>query len=74
VLVGANRLQYTNTARTVRLVDGKPCCAAHAGLLARADVTAEALSAYNLAIGLECGPALREFLQHKHRELSSASG
>jgi hypothetical protein len=24
VLVGANRLQHTNTATTVRLVDGKP--------------------------------------------------
>ena len=36
-----------------------------------AGATAEALGAYDLAIGLERDPAVRRFLQRKRTELSS---
>ena len=55
-----------------RLADYQPYWAARADLLARAGATAEALGAYDLAIGLERDPALRRFLQRKRIELSSA--
>jgi RNA polymerase sigma-70 factor (ECF subfamily) len=56
-----------------RLADYQPYWAARADLLARAGATAEALGAYELAIGLERDPAVRRFLQRKRAELSSAS-
>jgi RNA polymerase sigma-70 factor (ECF subfamily) len=55
-----------------RLADYQPYWAARADLLARAGATAEALRAYDLAIGLERDPAVRRFLQRKRIELSSA--
>ncbi|CAE6690823.1 hypothetical protein R69658_02975 [Paraburkholderia aspalathi] len=55
-----------------RLADYQPYWAARADLLARAGATAEALGAYDLAIGLERDPAVRRFLQRKRTELSSA--
>ncbi|AUT64264.1 RNA polymerase sigma factor [Paraburkholderia terrae] len=56
-----------------RLADYQPYWAARADLLARAGATAEALRAYDLAIGLARDPAVRRFLQRKRFELSSAS-
>jgi predicted RNA polymerase sigma factor len=56
-----------------QLSDYQPYWAARANLLARAGATAEALDAYDLAIGLERDPAVRRFLQRKRMELSSAS-
>ncbi|WP_233869441.1 RNA polymerase sigma factor [Paraburkholderia adhaesiva] len=54
-----------------RLADYQPYWAARADLLARAGETAEALNAYNLAIGLERDPAVRRFLQRRCMELQS---
>jgi predicted RNA polymerase sigma factor len=54
-----------------RLADYQPYWAARADLLARAGATAEALGAYDLAIGLERDPAVRRFLQRKRIELLS---
>ncbi|QBR00078.1 RNA polymerase sigma factor [Paraburkholderia pallida] len=56
-----------------RLADYQPYWAARADLLARAGAKAEALGAYDLAIGLERDPAVRRFLQRKRLALSSAS-
>ncbi|MEM5382720.1 DUF6596 domain-containing protein [Paraburkholderia phymatum] len=56
-----------------RLADYQPYWAARADLLARARATAEALGAYELAIGLERDPAVRRFLQRKRTALSSSS-
>jgi predicted RNA polymerase sigma factor len=56
-----------------RLSDYQPYWAARANLLARTGAIAEALCAYDLAIGLERDPAVRRFLQRKRMELSSAS-
>ncbi|BFG78255.1 RNA polymerase sigma factor [Paraburkholderia terrae] len=56
-----------------RLADYQPYWAARADLLARAGATAEALCAYDLAIGLARDPAVRRFLQRKRFELPSAS-
>jgi predicted RNA polymerase sigma factor len=53
-----------------RLADYQPYWAARADLLARAGTIAEALGAYDLAIGLERDPAVRRFLQKKRMELS----
>ncbi|MBN3751420.1 RNA polymerase subunit sigma-70 [Paraburkholderia sp. Tr-20389] len=61
-------------AEDPRLADYQPYWAARANLLARAGATAEALGAYDLAIGLERDPAVRRFLQRKRMELSSFSG
>jgi RNA polymerase sigma-70 factor (ECF subfamily) len=58
-------------AHDPRLADYQPYWAARADLLARAGATAEALGAYDLAIGLERDPAVRRFLQRKRIELSS---
>jgi RNA polymerase sigma-70 factor (ECF subfamily) len=55
-----------------RLADYQPYWAARADLLARAGATAEALGAYDLAIGLERAPAVRRFLQRKRLALLSA--
>jgi predicted RNA polymerase sigma factor len=57
-----------------RLADYQPYWAARANLLARAGATAQALDAYDLAIGLERDPAVRRFLQRKRTELAAASG
>lgn len=56
-----------------RLADYQPYWAARANLLARTGATAQALGAYDLAIGLERDPAVRRFLQRKRMELASAS-
>ncbi|WP_233808207.1 RNA polymerase sigma factor [Paraburkholderia sp. HP33-1] len=56
-----------------RLADYQPYWAARANLLARAGATAQALDAYDLAIGLERDPAVRRFLQRKRMELAPAS-
>jgi predicted RNA polymerase sigma factor len=53
-----------------RLADYQPYWAARADLLARAGATAEALGAYDLAIGLERDPAARRFLQRKRAALA----
>ncbi|OAJ58223.1 RNA polymerase subunit sigma-70 [Paraburkholderia ginsengiterrae] len=60
-------------ANDPRLADYQPYWAARANLLARAGATAEALGAYDLAIGLERDPAARRFLQRKRMELSAAN-
>jgi len=54
-----------------RLADYQPYWAARADLLARAGASAEALAAYDLAIGLERDPAVRRFLQRRRGEVSS---
>lgn len=54
-----------------RLADYQPYWAARADLLARAGAWAEALAAYDLAIGLERDPAVRRFLQRRRGEVSS---
>ncbi|CAB3798727.1 hypothetical protein LMG28688_04790 [Paraburkholderia caffeinitolerans] len=56
-----------------RLADYQPYWAARANLLARAGAHAQALDAYDLAIGLEPDPAVRRFLQRKRAELSLGS-
>jgi RNA polymerase sigma-70 factor (ECF subfamily) len=56
-----------------RLADYQPYWAARADLLARAGASVEALSAYDLAIGLERDPAVRKFLQRRRMQVSSAS-
>ncbi|PVX86518.1 RNA polymerase sigma factor [Paraburkholderia unamae] len=57
-----------------RLADYQPYWAARANLLARTGATAEALGAYDLAIGLERDPAVRRFLQARRMEAASARG
>lgn len=57
-----------------RLADYQPYWAARAALLARTDARADALAAYDLAIGLERDPALRRFLQRTRTEVASANG
>jgi len=52
-----------------RLADYQPYWAARADLLARAGAKAEALTAYDLAIGLASDPAVRRFLQRKRSGL-----
>jgi predicted RNA polymerase sigma factor len=53
-----------------RLAEYQPYWAARADLLARVGATAEALGAYDLAIGLERDPAVRRFLQRRRMEVS----
>lgn len=60
---------YANDAR---LTDYQPYWAARADLLARVGKQAEALAAYELAIGLERDPAVRRFLQNKRIELRAS--
>ncbi|WP_213306146.1 RNA polymerase sigma factor [Paraburkholderia sacchari] len=57
-----------------RLADYQPYWAARANLLARAGAKAQALDAYDLAIGLEQDPAVRRFLQRKRMEMSVTGG
>jgi predicted RNA polymerase sigma factor len=57
-----------------RLADYQPYWAARADLLTRTGASAEALRAYDLAIGLERDPAARRFLQRKRHALSTAAG
>ncbi|RDU98783.1 RNA polymerase sigma factor [Trinickia dinghuensis] len=52
-----------------RLSEYQPYWATRADLLARAGSTDEALSSYDIAIGLERDPAVRRFLQHRRAEL-----
>jgi RNA polymerase sigma-70 factor, ECF subfamily len=59
VIAGLDEL---NTLDTDRLADYQPYHAARADLLARAGRRAEALDAYDQAIGLTTNPAEREFL------------
>ena len=53
-----------------RLTEYQPYWATRANLLARAGSTDEALSSYDIAIGLERDPAVRRFLQRRRAELS----
>jgi RNA polymerase sigma-70 factor (ECF subfamily) len=57
-----------------RLIDYQPYWAARADLLARAGARADALSAYELAIGLESDPAARRFLQRQCAAFAAANG
>ena len=52
-----------------RLSDYQPYWAARADLLARRGARAEALDAYEIAIGLERDPAVRKFLQRRRAEV-----
>jgi predicted RNA polymerase sigma factor len=54
-----------------RLADYQPYWAARADLLARAGATAEALGAYDVAIGLARDSAVRRFLQRKRIDVLS---
>jgi RNA polymerase sigma-70 factor (ECF subfamily) len=56
-----------------RLADYQPYWATRADLLARSGATAEALGAYDLAIGLERDPAVRRFLQRRRGEVVSTA-
>lgn len=56
-----------------RLTEYQPYWAARAELLARANRHAEALHAYDLAIGLERDPAVRCFLQQRRRAADKGS-
>jgi predicted RNA polymerase sigma factor len=56
-----------------RLTEYQPYWAARAELLARANRHAEALRAYDLAIGLERDPAVRRFLQQRRRAADQES-
>jgi predicted RNA polymerase sigma factor len=53
-----------------RLAGYQPYWAVRADLLARAGATADALDAYDLAIGLERDPAVRRFLQRRRMALT----
>ncbi|WP_206956309.1 RNA polymerase sigma factor [Trinickia acidisoli] len=55
-----------------RLAEYQPYWATRADLLARAGATAEALGAYDLAIGLERDPAVRRYLQRRRAQLAAA--
>lgn len=55
-------------ANDPRLAQYQPYWAARADLLVRAGSTAEALSAYDMAIGLERDPASRKFLQRRRAQ------
>src|SRR5262249_53367672 len=59
-------------AGDARLAEYQPYWAARADLLARAGATADALGAYDLAIGLERDPAVRRFLQRKRAALPTS--
>jgi RNA polymerase sigma-70 factor, ECF subfamily len=59
-------------ANDARLAEYQPYWAARAGLLARAGDVDAACQAYQLAIGLESDPAVRDFLQRRSAELRVA--
>jgi RNA polymerase sigma-70 factor (ECF subfamily) len=56
-----------------RLSEYQPYWATRADLLARCGAKAEALDAYEIAIGLERDPAVRKFLQRKRAEVSTST-
>jgi RNA polymerase sigma-70 factor (ECF subfamily) len=56
------------------IVDYQPYWAARADLLARLGDRAGASDAYRRAIGLEADPAVRQFLQQRHRSRAMAEG
>ena len=58
-------------AKDSRLNEYQPYWAARAELLAQSGAKTEARQAYDVAIGLERDPALREFLQRRQGELNS---
>ena len=58
-------------AGDTRLAEYQPYWAARAELLAKTGAHAEARHAYELAIGLERDPAVRQFLQHRQSILKS---
>jgi RNA polymerase sigma-70 factor (ECF subfamily) len=56
-----------------RLAEYQPYWAARADLLTRAGATADALVAYDMAIGLERDPAVRRFLQRRRGQVAAQS-
>jgi len=56
-----------------RLADYQPYWAARAELLARSGATVEALTSYEMAIGLASDPAVRRFLQRKRAQMPSTA-
>jgi RNA polymerase sigma-70 factor (ECF subfamily) len=56
-------------ATDARLTDYQPYWAARAQLLARTGAFADARRAYDIAIGLERDPAVRQFLQRRQSAL-----
>lgn len=69
---GLDALQ--DAASDPRIVDYQPYWAARADLLARLGDRAGASDAYRPAIGLEADPAVRQFLQQRHRSRTMAEG
>src|SRR5260370_1236253 len=59
-----------DVAADVRLAEYQPYWAARAELLAKTGEHGEARRAYEIAIGLERGPAVRRFLQQRHATLA----
>jgi RNA polymerase sigma-70 factor (ECF subfamily) len=59
-------------ANDPRLAQYQPYWAARADLLARAGARADALSAYDMAIGLARDPAARQFLQRRRDQVPTA--
>jgi RNA polymerase sigma factor (sigma-70 family) len=59
-----------NVADDARLAEYQPYWAARAELLARSGAREEAGRAYEMAIGLECDPAVRRFLQRRQAALT----
>jgi predicted RNA polymerase sigma factor len=57
-------------ASDARLAEYQPYWAARADLLARTGDVAQARHAYDLAIGLECDPSVRRFLQGRRSALT----
>jgi len=60
-------------AGDARLAQYQPYWAARAGLLARLDRHGEAEAAYELAIGLESDPVVREFLQARRASVAGSA-
>jgi len=58
-------------AADVRLAEYQPYWAARAELLAKTGAHSEARHAYEIAIGLERDPAVRNFLQRRQSRLST---
>ncbi len=69
----AAALEAIDRIADARLTEYQPYWAARAELLVRASRHAEALYAYDLAIGLERDPALRRFLQQRRRTADQES-
>jgi RNA polymerase sigma-70 factor (ECF subfamily) len=64
-----DRLQ--DVAADPRIAEYQPYWAARAELLAKTAAHHEARQAYEIAIGLERDPAVRQFLQHRQSNLNS---